>query len=102
MTFLVQVYPQRRNVTTSGVGLKTVTYTKILPTMVNPTGITGNTEEEEGECSGFGHDLCFMESKSLPFLAWNSLYAQSKVLRMLSTTSSSFVLSFVLTRCFFK
>ena len=55
-------HPQRQNVTTSIAGLKTVTYAKISPTMVNPRDIAGerrrrrmvnprdiagNTEEEE-------------------------------------------------------
>ena len=30
------LYPRRRNVTTSKVGLKTATYAQILPKMVNP------------------------------------------------------------------
>ena len=34
-------HPRRRNVTTSMVGLKMVTYTKISPKMVSPTDISG-------------------------------------------------------------
>ena len=40
-------HPHRRNVTTSMVGLKTVTYTKISPKMVKPRDIAGKAEEEE-------------------------------------------------------
>ena len=39
-------YPPRRNVTTSMVGFKTVTYAKISPKMVNPRDIAENAEEE--------------------------------------------------------
>ena len=39
-------HPRRWNVTTSMVGLKTVTYTKNLTKMVNPRDIAGNAEEE--------------------------------------------------------
>ena len=40
-------HPQGQNVTTSMVGLKKKTYTKISPRMVNPWDIAGNAEEEE-------------------------------------------------------
>ena len=63
-------YPQRRNVTTSMVGLKnkqtnkqktnkqtnktkTVTYAKISPKMMNPRDMAGNAEEEEEELQTF-------------------------------------------------
>ena len=39
-------HPRRRNVTSMS-GLKTVTYAKIPPKMVNPRDIVGNAEEEE-------------------------------------------------------
>ena len=39
--------PWRRNVTTLMVILKTVTYAKISPKMVNPREVAGNAEEEE-------------------------------------------------------
>ena len=42
-------HPRRRNMATSMVGLKTVTYAKISPKMANPRDITGSAEEEEGE-----------------------------------------------------
>ena len=49
--------PRRRNVTTSMVGLKTVTYAKISPKMVNPRDIDGNAEEE-GEREMADASLC--------------------------------------------
>ena len=52
---------RRQNVTTSMVGLKTVTYAKISPKMVNPRDIAGEREEEEDELTTIngrepGHD----------------------------------------------
>ena len=44
------LYPRRRNVTTSMVGLKkkkTVRHAKLSPKLVNPRDIAGNAEEEE-------------------------------------------------------
>ena len=40
-------HPRRRNVTTSVVGLKTVTYAKISSKMVNPRDLAWDVEEEE-------------------------------------------------------
>ena len=55
---VIHIYPQKRNVITSIVGLETVTYAKLSPKMVNPSHIAGNTgeEEEEEEEEGEGEE----------------------------------------------
>ena len=58
---------KRWNVTTSMVGVKTVTYTKISPKMVNPRDIAGYTEEEEDATDCYKSSTTCLAHHHLPF-----------------------------------
>ena len=55
-------HPRRRNVTTSMIGIKTVTYAKISPKMVNPRDIAGARRRRRLQCQQWKQN-CFGFSK---------------------------------------